>query len=332
MAFYDLPRDELKTFKPERREEKDFDSFWASTLAETERSPLDARFEPWKGGLDALEVYDASFAGFGGQRVKAWLVLPAPSLRSSLPSFRAGKLPCMVEYIGYGGGRAMPWDYMFWAAAGIAHFVMDSRGQGSTWSPGDTPDEGPAGLALPGYMTRGIESPESYYYRRIMTDSVRAVEAAAAHPAVDPERIAVTGGSQGGGLSIAAAALSKRVRFLMPDVPFLCCYRRATEITDGDPYNEIARYVHTHRDDEEKVFRTLSYFDGLNFAARTKLPALYSVGLMDTTCPPSTVYAAYNWHAGPKEIRVYAYNNHEGGGTFQARERLAFARKQLGLA
>jgi len=332
MAFYDLPRDELEVYKPERREEKDFDSFWASTLAEAAKSPLDPKFVPWEGGLDALEVYDASFAGFGGQRIAAWLVLPARALRSGLPAAEAGKLPCAVEFIGYGGGRSFPWDYSFWANAGMAHFVMDSRGQGSSWSSGDTPDGGPAGLAIPGYMTRGIESPETYYYRRIMTDAVRAVEAAASHPAVDPDRIFVTGISQGGGLTISTAALSERVSFLMPDVPFLCHYRRAAEITDGDPYGEIARYLHVHRDDGERTFRTLSYFDGLNFAARTELPALYSTALMDTICPPSTVFAAYNWHAGPKEIRVYPYNNHEGGLAFQARERLAFARARLGLA
>jgi cephalosporin-C deacetylase len=327
MAFYDLPREELPSYKPERREEKDFDAFWAATLADASKSPLDPRFLPYHCGLEAVEAFDLSFSGFGGQRVAGWLVLPAARLRSSLSSFRAGRLPCVVEYVGYGGGRSFPWDNLLWAAAGFAHLVMDSRGQGSAWSPGDTPDEWSSGPAIPGYMTRGIESPETYYYRRIMTDAARAIEAAASHPAVDPERIAVTGGSQGGGLAIAAAALSARARFLMPDVPFLCHYRRATEITDADPYGEIARYLHTHRDSEERTFRTLSYFDGLNFAARTKAPALYSVGLMDTICPPSTVYAAYNWHAGPKEIKVYPYNNHEGGGTFQTRSRLAFAGK-----
>jgi cephalosporin-C deacetylase len=329
MAFYDLPREELPHYKPERREEKDFDAFWAQTLADTAKYPLDAHFAPYAPVLDSVEVLDVSFSGYGGQRVAGWLVLPAASLRPSLPAYRKGRLPCVVEFIGYGGGRSFPWDWLFWAAAGYAHFVMDSRGQGSSWSPGDTPDEGPSGPSVPGVMTRGIESPETYYYRRIMADTVRAIEAAASHPAVDPERIAVTGGSQGGGLSIAAAALSKHVRFLMPDVPFLCHYRRATEITDTDPYGEIARYLHTKRDEEERVFKTLSYFDGLNFAFRTKIPALYSVGLMDTICPPSTVYAAYNWHSGPKEIRVYPYNNHEGGGPFHARERLAFARERF---
>jgi cephalosporin-C deacetylase len=329
MAFYDLPREELPNYKPERREEKDFDAFWASSLEDAAAKPLDARFEAYASGLEAVEVFDASFAGFGGQRIAGWLVLPAASLRPKLSTQRGGKLPCVVEFLGYGGGRSFPWDFLFWAAAGYAHFVMDSRGQGSSWSPGYSSDEGPSGPAVPGYMTRGIESPETYYYRRIMVDAVRAVEAAAAHASVDPERMAVTGGSQGGGLSIAAAALSKRARFLMPEVPFLCHYRRATEITDADPYGEISRYLHTHRDAEERTFRTLSYFDGTNFASRTKLPPLYSVGLMDTICPPSTVYAAYNWHAGPKEIRVYPYNNHEGGGPFHAREKLAFAHRQF---
>jgi cephalosporin-C deacetylase len=328
MAFFDLPRDELPRYRPERREERNFDSFWASSLADAESRPLAARFSP-VGGLDAVEVLDASFAGYGGQRVAGWLVLPAPALRPSLPAYRGGKLPCVVEYIGYGGGRSLPGDWLFWAAAGYAHFVMDSRGQGASWTPGDTPDEGQSGPSVPGFMTRGIGSPETYYYRRLMIDAARAMEAAASHPAVDPERICATGGSQGGGLSIAASALSKRIRFLMPDVPFLCDYRRATEITNADPYGEISRYLHTHRDAEETVFRTLSYFDGVNFAARTRVPALYSVGLMDMTCPPSTVYAAYNWHAGPKEIRVYPYNNHEGGGPFQSRERLAFAKRQF---
>ena len=178
----------------------------------------------------------------------------------------------MVEYIGYGGGRAFPWDWLFWSAAGYAHFVMDSRGQGSSWSPGDTPDEAPAGPSYPGYMTRGIESPDRYYYRRIMTDAARAVETAATHPAVDPRRIAVVGGSQGGGLAIAAAALSPLVKFLMPEVPFLCHYRRAADITGEAPYSEIASYLRTHRDSVESAFKTLSYFDGVNFASRTRVP------------------------------------------------------------
>jgi cephalosporin-C deacetylase len=114
------------------------------------------------------------------------------------------------------------------------------------------------------------------------------------------------------------------VAVVMPDVPFLCHYRRATEITDASPYSEITNYCKTHRDKVETVFNTLAYFDGVNFAARSSARALFSVGLMDEICPPSTVFAAYNHFAGPKQIKVYRYNNHEGGGNYQTIEKIKF--------
>ncbi len=107
-------------------------------------------------------------------------------------------------------------------------------------------------------------------------------------------------------------------------MPFLCHYRRATEITDSHPYAEIGRYCQIHRDRVDQVFATLRYFDGVNFAARARARALFSVGLMDEVCPPSTVFAAYNHFAGPKDIRVWRYNHHEGGASFQTREKLRF--------
>ncbi|HZQ06798.1 MAG TPA: acetylxylan esterase, partial [Anaerolineae bacterium] len=118
----------------------------------------------------------------------------------------------------------------------------------------------------------------------------------------------------------------ENVELVMPDVPFLCHYRRALEITDAQPYEEIARYLKIHRDQIETVFTTLSYFDGVNFATRAQGRALFSVGLMDEICPPSTVYAAYNYYAGPKQIKVWEFNHHEGGEVFQAMEKVKFAR------
>jgi cephalosporin-C deacetylase len=159
----------------------------------------------------------------------------------------------------------------------------------------------------------------------VFTDAVRAVEAALSRPEVDTERIAATGGSQGGGITLAAGALHHSVKVIMPDVPFLCHYRRATSIVDTAPYVEISNYCKTHREKIERVFQTLSYFDGVNFAARTTAHALFSVGLMDTVCPPSTVYAAYNHLPGAtKEMRIYEYNNHEGGGNYHTLEKLKF--------
>ncbi len=317
MPLFDLPFEQLKTYRPDRVEQPDFDAFWQATLAEARQHPLDAIFEQVNYGLQAQETFDVTFNGFGGQPVKAWLLLPRR---------RSGPLPCVVEYIGYGGGRGFPTDWLLWSSVGFAHLVMDTRGQGSSWLFGATPDlYGQGGNpSIPGFMTQGILDPQHYYYRRVFTDAVRAIEAARSHPAVDPDRIAVAGGSQGGGITIAAAGLEPAVKAALPDVPFLCHYRRATELVDTAPYNEITRFCLTHRDKIETVFRTLSYFDGVNLAARATATALFSVGLMDQVCPPSTVYAAYNHWAGPKDIRVYPYNQHEGGGDFHVIEKVRF--------
>lgn len=317
MAFFDLPLDELQVYLPERDEPTDFDAFWSTTLRQAHQHPLEARFTPVDYGLRTLEAFDVTFNGYAGQPVKGWLLLPKD---------REESLPAVVEYIGYGGGRGFPTDWLFWPSLGYAFMVMDTRGQGSSWRPGDTPDlpGDTATPSYPGFMTQGILDPHTYYYRRLFSDAVRAVETVEAHPAVDRSRIAVTGGSQGGGISLAVAALAPQVQGVMPDVPFLCHFRRATEITDSHPYNEIVRYCKVHRDKIDIVFCTLSYFDGLNFAARTRSPALFSVALMDDICPPSTVFAAYNHYAGMKDIRIYTYNQHEGGESFQNLEKARF--------
>lgn len=317
MAFFDLSLNELKNYRPERDEPADFDLFWKTTLEEARAFPLQVTFENVDYGLVAQETFDVTFNGFGGQPVKGWLILPRQ---------RSGKIPCVVEYIGYGGGRNFPTEWLLWSSAGYAHFIMDTRGQGSSWSPGDTPDlyAGGGNAHFPGSMTRGILDAKHYYYRRVFTDAVRAIEAARSHGNVDASQIAVTGGSQGGGITIAAAGLIPDVVAAMPDVPFLCHYRRATEIVDTYPYREIAEYCHVHRDKVDTVFHTLSYFDGVHFASRAQARTLFSVGLMDQVCPPSTVYAAYNYWAGEKDIKVYPYNGHEGGGSYQTVEKLRF--------
>jgi cephalosporin-C deacetylase len=323
MAFFDLALNELQSYCPARTEPADFDSFWKSTLDEARAFPINAIFEKVDYGLVAQETFDVTFNGFGGQPVKGWLILPAVGTQ------RAVSLPCVVEFIGYGGGRQFGFDWLLWASVGYAHFVMDTRGQGSTWSAGDTPDLYADGgnAHYPGSMTKGILDPKHYYYRRVFTDAVRAIEAARSHDAVDAKQLAVTGRSQGGGISIASAALVPDVVAAMPDVPFLCHYRRATELVDSYPYKEIAEFCHVHLDKVDTVFNTLSYFDGVNFSAHAKAKSLFSTGLMDEICPPSTVYASYNHWAGEKDIKVYPYNGHEGGGSYQTLEQVKFLRE-----
>lgn len=319
MPLFDLPLEDLKRFRPQREEPTDFDAFWGRTLEATRMHPLDLELTKVDAGLQTLDAYDVSFAGFSGQQVRGWFLVPR---------HRQGALPCVVQYIGYGGGRGYPTDWLLWPSCGFATLVMDTRGQGSAWSRGDTPDPEGSDPQHPGFLTRGILDPLAYYYRRLMTDAVRSVDAAAAIDVVDPERIAVAGRSQGGGLAIAATALHDGVRVTLADVPFLCAYRRATELTDAAPYAEIAAYCRVHRDRVDRVFATLGYFDGVNFAARATADALFSVALMDQICPPSTVFAAYNHWAGTKEIETYPYNGHEGGESHQARAQVTYLRER----
>jgi cephalosporin-C deacetylase len=308
VPYADLPIEQLRTYRSTVTEPGDLDAFWAHTLTETQGFPLGATFTAMDNGLTEVESYDVTFAGFGGAPIKAWLHMP---VRYREP------LPAVVEYIGYGGGRGLAHERILWAVAGYAHLVMDTRGQGSGWSVGNTPDPGAGSApAQPGSMTDGILDPETYFYRRVYADAVRAVEAARAHPAVDARRVAVTGASQGGGITLAVAGLVPDLAAVAPDVPFLCDFPRAISVTDRDPYTEIVRYLRIHRDHLERALRTLSYVDGVILAGRATAPALFSVGLMDPICPPSTVYAAYNAYAGPCDILEYPYNEHEGGQAF----------------
>jgi cephalosporin-C deacetylase len=321
----DLDEAALRTYRSTQTEPDDFDDFWRRTLAEAREHDLAVQAEPVDTGLTTVDVLDVSFSGADGQRVRAWLRVPAGAAASG------ELLPTVVEFVGYGGGRGHAQQNLFWASVGFAHLQMDTRGQGSLWSTGDTPDSAGSGPAADGVMTRGIESPESYYYRRVYTDGVRAVEAARSLDVVDADRVAVLGTSQGGGITLAVAGLVDGLVAAVPRVPFLCDFRRASVITDSDPYKQIGRYLAVHRHRAEAVHEVLSYFDGVNFARRATAPALFSTALMDATCPPSTVFGAFEAYAGEKQITVWPYNGHEGGGVEDDLEALAMLRGAFGL-
>jgi cephalosporin-C deacetylase len=322
MALFGMTLPDLVEYRPQRPEPADFDEFWGKTLAEARVHAARLVTAPVDSGLATVLVEDATFPGFSGQPVKAWLIRPAHGV--------SGPLEAVVTYIGYGGGRGLAHEHLLWASAGYANLVMDTRGQGGANSVGDTPDDAPAtGPAYPGFMTRGVQSPETYYFRRVYVDAVRAVDAIRTHPAVDPARILVAGGSQGGGMAVAVAGLVPNLAGVVAEVPFLQHIRHAVEITDAFPFKEVAEFCRIHRDKAEQVLDTLSYFDGLNFAARATAPGRYTVGLMDEICPPETVYASYNHYAGAKEIGVYTYNGHEGGGPHGQVDALRFAASVL---
>jgi cephalosporin-C deacetylase len=318
----DLALPELWDYRPELPEPAGLDPFWSRTLAE-QSHPLDVRLERVDNRLVAVDTYDLTFSGFAGDPVRGWLHLPAAPLRGD------GELSGVVQFQGYNGGRGMPHEHVFWALAGHAHLVMDTRGQGSGWTTGATGDPHGSGPSTPGFLTRGIEDPHAHFYRRVYVDAVRAVAVLRDHELVDAARVAVTGHSQGGGIALAAGALADGVAAVMPDVPFLCDFRRAADLPTLDPYAELGRYLSAHRADVDRVFATLAHFDAAILARRSTAPALFSVAVMDTICPPSTVFAAYRSYAGPKEIAVYEFNDHEGGGPFHTARQAAWLEEVL---
>ncbi|MFF8953306.1 acetylxylan esterase [Streptomyces sp. NPDC014940] len=320
MPSVDLSLDECLAYSPGLPEPAGFDAFWADTLAaapgddEADKpsfTEIDAR-------LPQVEVHDVSVPGWAGRPVRGWLRMPAGA---------TGPLACVIEYLGYGRGRGLAHENLLWAGAGHAHLIVDTRGQGWSAAPGatDDTDAGAAGTT-PGFLTRGIESPETYYYRRVFTDAVRCVEAMRAHPRIDPERIVVTGVSQGGGIALAVSGVVPGLAGVMPDVPFLCNFPRAARITGEPPYTEIASYLRLHRGREESVFHTLSFFDAAHHAGRATAPALFSIAMMDEVCPPSTCFTAYHRYGGPKQVEVYEFNGHEGGTEHHRARQLAWVR------
>jgi cephalosporin-C deacetylase len=235
--------------------------------------------------------------------VRAWYHRPAAS---------TGDLPIVVRHQGYGDGRGLPHEIGPWVLAGYACLEVDTPGQGA------------------GSLTHGVLDPLTYHYRRVYADAVLAVEAAAELPGVDASRIAVAGASQGGGISLAVAALAGNVvAAVMADVPFLSDFRRGAEIALAPPYTELADHLAAHPDRTARAFATLAYFDVSVLARAARAPALFSVGLMDEVCPPSTVYAAYNAYAGPKEMRAYPFNGHEGGRALHEAQQLRWLAERM---
>ena len=162
-----------------------------------------------------------------------------------------------------------------------------------------------------GWMTRGIRDPQTYYYRYVYADAVRALELLANRDEVDASRLAITGGSQGGAITLAVAALSERPKLAMPDIPFLCDFKRSIAITPAGPYPEIPQFFRAFTGMQETAMRTLSYVDNMNLAPWIGCRTVVSNCLWDDICPPSSIFAAYNHIGADKQMEVYPFHKHE---------------------
>jgi cephalosporin-C deacetylase len=314
---FDLPLNELEVYRSSSREPADFDAFWAEQLSVTMQLAWPGRFEPYKRDVYRdLLVDDVRFSGAGGDPVSGWFIRS----RHDEPPF-----PCILQVQGYGGGRGLPLEHALYPSCGIASFVMDSRAQGHSQlgNTGDASGGVGAWAEAPGVMTRGILNARTYYYVRLYVDVVRALETISEHPEVDPNRIAIGGRSQGGGLALAGAALAPdTVSVCHADVPFLCDFERALEIAADPPYTELVDFLRIHVDRADAVKTTLNYVDLVHHARRIKARTFVSANLFDTCCPPSTVFAVYNAITAEKELAVYEYSAHASP-VIQSERRLA---------
>ena len=297
MPLYDWPLSQLREYKPALTREPDFDSFWQGTLAQATAIPLAPQFSAADYPARNVSVFDVRYTGWNGSRIAGWYIKPEGT----------GPFPAIVIYHGYSGSRAQPHNHFTWAAQGYAVLAVDTRGQS-----GESTDPTVYSTGhVKGWMTAGILDKDEYYYRGAYIDCVRALDVVATRPEVDMARIGITGGSQGGGLSLAVAALDSRPKACMADIPYLCHYERAVDMAALMPYLEISDYIKIYPKRERQVFKTLSYFDNMNLCMRISSNVLMSCGLQDDCCPPSTQFAVYNHLTCNKEIKTYRYHKHE---------------------
>ncbi|WP_123043675.1 acetylxylan esterase [Cohnella candidum] len=296
-----MPLEQLRAYKPALTKLPDFDAFWSESLEELAQVPLRYERTPFPYPVKGLKVYRMFYEGFNHSRIEAWLALP----ESSQP------LPGIVQYHGYNWA----WDNQLLdtvnlALKGYAVLQMICRGQQSESVDNVVSSNG----HVAGWMSKGILNPREYYYRAVYMDSVRALEVLRDLPEVDGDRIGVTGGSQGGALTLAAAALSDIPKLALSDYPYLSHFERAIDVAPAGPYGELNEYFRRHSSDpriEERAKETLSYFDIMNLAPRIACRTWIGIGLIDEITPPSTVFAVYNHLSCEKEIGVYRYFGHE---------------------
>lgn len=301
--LFDMPFEELESYQGTNPRPDDFDTFWDAALAEMRAIEPDVELVPAEFQTNFADCFHMYFTGVRGARIHAKLLRPknAPSPH-----------PAVLMFHGYSGNSGSWVDKLGYAAQGYTVAALDCRGQG-----GLSQDAGGhLGTTLHGHIIRGLDGPpEDMMYRQIFLDTAQLAKIVMEMPDVDASRVGATGGSQGGGLTLACAALEPRIRWAAPTFPFLCDYQRVWKIDqDKDAYDELRKYFRQYdplHQRETEIFTKLGYIDVQHLAPRIRASVLMGVGLMDTICPPSTQFAAYNKITSPKSLEIYPDFGHE---------------------
>lgn len=304
MPLVDMPLERLKNYEGRNPRPADFDAYWDTALAEMHALGTGCELVPHALDAPFAECFHLYFTGFGGARVHAKYLRPKGATEPH---------PAVVQFHGYSGHSGDWADKLNWVARGFSLASLDCRGQG-----GLSEDVGGVkGNTLRGHIIRGLDdSPEKLYYRSVFLDTAQLARIVMAMPEVDAARVGATGGSQGGALTLACAALEPGIKRAAPVYPFLCDYRRVWEMDLArDAYDELKTYFRSfdpRHEREDAVFERLGYIDCQHLAPRIQAETLMFVGLMDTVCPPSTQFAAFNKIPAKKDLRLYPDFGHEG--------------------
>lgn len=294
---------------------KDFDKFWNAFTKKSSETTLNLTRTKKNFVISKMDVYDLSFDAVDGTRIQGILILP--------PEAKNQKVPVIIHYHGAGGQSGSPDCYSSWILLGAAVIAIDFRNQSGKTHSESGFGEGPSSI-----MGMGILEKERCSLYNLFTDGYRAVDAAKNISEIDSAKIAVTGGSQGGGVALAVAALHKDVKLCMADVPSSCWFEKRLFDKSGGAA-EISNFIKNRPETLEKILKNLSYFDNVNLATKIKCPVLVSCGLRDPVCPPETIYAAYNNIKSEKKIYPYVFAQHEGGGSIHSPIKLDFFKKKL---
>ncbi|MBD0380824.1 acetylxylan esterase [Paenibacillus sedimenti] len=304
MPLVDMPIEKLMTYEGRNPRPDDFDAYWERAIAEMKAVDPQIELLPSEFQVPYADCFDLYFTGVGGARVYAKYIRPKHA---------ATPHPAVVQFHGYSGNSGDWMGKLAYAALGFSVFSMDCRGQG-----GLSEDAGGVkGTTLRGHIIRGLDDhPDQLLFRQIFLDTAQLAGIAMSMPEVDPERVGAMGGSQGGALTIACAALEPRIKRLAPVYPFLSDYQRVWEMDLAkDAYAELKDYFRRHDPQhkrEAETFLKLGYIDIQHLAERIQGEVLMAVGLSDTVCPPSTQFAAYNKIKSKKNVEIYPDFGHEG--------------------
>jgi cephalosporin-C deacetylase len=303
MPLTDMSVEKLREYQGRNPRPDDFDAYWDKALAEMHAIDPQVELVPKQTESKTVEYFDLYFTGVGGARIRAKYLRPK---NVSEPH------PAVVVFHGYSGQSGDFWGHRGWAAEGYSVAAIDCRGQG-----GLSEDVGGVkGNTLRGHIIRGLhDEPEKLLYRSIYLDCAQLAGIMMNMPEVDGNRVGACGGSQGGGLTLACAALEPRIKRAAATFPFLTDYKRVWEMDMiNGAYQELQTYFKMFdwlHENEDQVWLKLGYIDVQHLAPRIKAEVLMFTGLMDTCCPPSTQFAAYNKIVSPKDVVIYPDYGHE---------------------